>query len=232
MFKELKGIGQPKDNTTLWRYMSFEKFVNVVATGSLFFARADKYNDKFEGYIPESTTLPHKPEVNRVDSNLRPYIMCNCWHKREEESMGMWDKYHLRNSGIAIKTTMENLENSLPDKPNVFIGKIEYINNHNEIEMPEDVDNFLYYPYFYKRKPFEYEHEVRAIIDISSIPRDVSYEFGIPLKINVQTLIDEDSEVIVSPHADEWIAGTLELIVNRCGFQFSVNRSKILDPPA
>ena len=83
--------------------------------------------------------------------------MCNCWHHGKEESMGMWDKYHLRNSGIAIKTTMENLKNSLLDKPNVFIGKIKYINNHDQIDMPIDVENFLHYPYFYKRKPFEYE---------------------------------------------------------------------------
>ena len=235
MIKELQGITQPKNNTTLWRYMSFEKFADILATETLFFARADQYDDKFEGYIPESAKLPHKPDINpaidRVNSSFRPYIMCNCWHKREEESMAMWDKYHLRNNGIAIKTTMRNLKNSLSDKPNIFIGKIQYINNHNEIDMPVDVDNFLYYPYFYKRKPFEYEHEVRAIIDIASIPRDVSYEFGTPLEINVQTLIGENGEVIVSPHADRWVAGTLELIVKRCGFEFPVNRSRLLDPP-
>ena len=148
--------------------------------------------------------------------------------------MAMWDKYHLRNNGIAIKTTMVNLKDSLPDEPNIFIGKVDYesIENQNQIEMPEDTENLLYYPYFYKRKPFEYEQEVRAIIDIESIPRDDPYEFGTPLKINVETLIGENSEVIVSPHADEWIAGTLELIVMRCGFQFPVNRSKLLDPPA
>ncbi|MCY3743735.1 MAG: hypothetical protein OXH00_22195 [Candidatus Poribacteria bacterium] len=61
--------------------------------------------------------------------------------------------------------------------------------------------------------------------------RDGSYEFGKPLDINVQTLIGENGEVIVSPHADEWIAGTLKKIVGRCGFQFPVNRSKLLDPP-
>ena len=236
MSKALKGIIQPKDNAILWRYMSFEKFVDILATGSLFFTRADKYDDKFEGYIPKSATLPHKPEVkpivNRIDSNLRQYIMCNCWHKGKEESMAMWDKYHLRSSGIAIKTNMGNLKNSLPDKPNVFIGKIKYIENHNQIDIPiDDVENFLHYPYFYKRKPFEYEHEVRVIIDIASISRDVSYEFGKPLDINVQALIGENSEVIVSPHADEWIAGTLEKIVERCGFQFPVNQSKLLGPP-
>ena len=59
MSKELRGIIQPKDDTTLWRYMSFEKFANLLATGSLFFSRADKYDDKFEGYIPESVIVVH-----------------------------------------------------------------------------------------------------------------------------------------------------------------------------
>ena len=236
MPKKLEGIIQPEGNAIVWRYMSFEKFANILATGSLFFTRADKYDDKFEGYIPESTTLPHKPEVNptvnRVDSDFRQYIMCNCWHHGDEESMAMWDKYHLRNNGIAIKTTMKNLMNSLPDEPNVFIGEIKYIENHDQIDMPIDVENFLHYPYFYKRKPFEYEQEVRAIIDIASISGDDPYEFGKPLKIDVKTLIGENSEVIVSPHAEKWVAGTLELIVDQYKFQFPVNPSRLLDPPA
>ena len=91
--------------------------------------------------------------------------------------------------------------------------------------------SLVYSPYFYQRKPFEYEREIRAIIDIASISRDDPYEFGKPLKINVKTLIGKNSEVIVSPHAEKWVTRTLELIVERCGFQFSVNRSKLLDPP-
>ncbi len=219
MYKELKGIEQPKDKDTVWRYMSFEKFANILETGSLFFTRADKFDDKFEGYI----------RTVEQASNFGEYIMCSCWHHGEEESMGMWDKYQLRNSGIAIKTTMENLKNSLPDKPDVFIGKIKYITNHNEIESPKDVEGLLYYPYFYKRKPFEYEQEVRAIIDIASI--NAPYEFGKPLEIDVKTLIGENSEVIVSPHAEKWITSTLELIVRRYGYQFPVNASRLLDAP-
>ena len=235
MLKELKGIIQPKDNATLWRYMSFEKFANILATESLFFSRADKYDDKFEGYIPEAIIVSYESAGIRIDPNsFRPYVMCNCWHHGDEESMGMWDKYHLRNSGIAIKTTLRNLRNSLPDEPNTLIGQITYIENHNQIEMPENPSmvSLVYSPYFYKRTPFEYEHEVRAIIDVEPFLHDDPYEFGKPLEINVKTLIGENSEVIVSPHADKWVAGTLELIVKRYGFQFPVNRSKLLDPPA
>ena len=107
MSKDLKGIGQPKDEDTVWRYMSFEKFANILATESLFFTRADKYDDKFEGYVPESTTLSYESSGSQIVPNFRQYIMCNCWHHGEEESMAMWDKYHLRNNGIAIKQLWE-----------------------------------------------------------------------------------------------------------------------------
>ncbi|MYK94071.1 hypothetical protein F4009_08770, partial [Candidatus Poribacteria bacterium] len=127
MSKELAGIKQPAKDATLWRYMNFEKFANILTKESLFFSRADKYDDKFEGYIPESIIVSYKSAGIHIDPNIfRQYVMCNCWHHGDEESMGMWDKYHLRNSGIAIKTTLENLKNSLPDEPNVFLGQIEY----------------------------------------------------------------------------------------------------------
>jgi len=236
MIIELKGTVQLENKDTVWRYMSFEKFADILATGSLFFSSADKYDDKLEGRIPELIMQYSESAGIFFDPELRQYIMCNCWHHGNEESMAMWDKYHLRNNGIAIKTTIGNLKSSLPDEPNIFIGKVDYevesIENKNQIEMPEDKENLLYYPYFYKRKPFKYEQEVRAIIDIASIPRDGSYEFGKLLEINVQTLIGENSEVIVSPHVDKWVAGTLELIVKRYEFRFPVNRSKLLDPPA
>jgi len=88
MLKELKGIIQPKDNATLWRYMSFEKFANILATESLFFSRADKYDDKFEGYIPEAIIVSYESAGIRIDPNsFRPYVMCNCWHHGDEESI-------------------------------------------------------------------------------------------------------------------------------------------------
>ena len=234
MSKELKGITQPEDEDTLWRYMSFEKFANILATESLFFTRADKYDDKFEGYVPESTTLSYESAGSQIITDFRQYIMCNCWHHGDEESMAMWDKYHLRNNGIAIKTTMENLKSSLPDEPNVFIGKIEYIEDYNQIDMPEDMppEIWLHHPYFYKRTPFKYEQEVRAIIDVSSYLHADPYEFGSLLKIEVKTLIGENSEVIVSPYVDKWITDTVRLVVEQYGFKFEVNPSILLDDPA
>ena len=262
MHKELERITSPKDDAILWRYMSLEKFANILATNSLFFTRADKFEDPFEGHVPRQIVSIYRSAVSSYEKEhfgelsqspilkivraLRKYVMCSCWHQGEHESMAMWDKYRTQNSSIVIKTPLENLKNSLPDIPDVFIGEIKYIDEHNHIDVLENVSvmNLGHQPYFYKRKPFEYEREVRVVIDLESFALDLinqggtevtgfpdNCEMGTPLKVNVETLIGENSEVITSPYAEQWITDTVALIVKQYGFQFPVNPSKLLDKP-
>ena len=263
MHIELEGITSPEDDAVLWRYMSLEKFANILATQSLFFTRADKFDDKFEGHIPrqimsiyksvaglyERENFPEIPEGSTLELayGLRKHVMCNCWYQAEQESMAMWDKYHMRNSGISIKTTMENLKNSLPDRFNVFIGEIQYLEDHNKIGVLESVSipNLVHYPYFYKRKSFEHEHEVRVLIEVESLLRNYFrdqgineilferelYKIGMPIEISVETLIGENSGVVISPYAEQWVVDTVASIVEQYGFQFPVNRSRLSDEP-
>ena len=265
MVKEFEGVTPPNNDAILWRYMSLEKFANLLDRKSLFFTRADKFDDTFEGHVPRQIMSIYRSAVSAYERehfgelsqspilesvrDLREYVMCSCWHQGEHESMAMWDKYHIRNSGIVIKTTLENLKNSLPDKPDVFIGEMQYLDDHNKIDVLKSVSvmNLMHQPYFYKRKPFEYEREVRLIIDFISLVEymmdlgisDITQfsdlgEMGMPLKIDVDTLInknDKNSEIIISPYADEWVRDTVASIVKQYGFQFPVNRSRLLDTP-
>ena len=41
------------DSKKIWRYMDFTKFVNLLDTESLFFCRADRFYDKWEGIFPK-----------------------------------------------------------------------------------------------------------------------------------------------------------------------------------
>ena len=247
--------------------MSFEQFVNMLDTESLFFTRAYKYEDPFEGYIPQLVIEHNKrnPAIEDVLDGIMPgflkkyeieqkYVMCNCWHKNDDESMAMWDKYRMHNSGIAIKTTMLNLKKSITDTIDVYIGSIKYISreefdtyvilylSHESLSSPTS----LYNPYFHKRKVFEYEQEVRVIIDIdknvfnklnseeyldsniieAEFP-DISDQ-GRLYNVDVNTLVDE---VIISPYAEPWIEQTVRSVVQRYGFNFEVNPSTLLDDP-
>ena len=278
MYKELEGITPPGDDATLWRYMSLEKFVSILATRNLFFTRVDRFEDPFEGFRPPLMKYTHELAINQAENtektgfesaikaleNWRKYVMCNCWHQGQQESMAMWEKYQMRNSGIAIKTTMENLKKSLLDEPDVFIGQIkynpveayeinymfDYLSGYVHVKDSSDTNTPFYFPYFYKRKAFEYEQEVRLIIDshpfvgdywdknFGDIPLEDFFqkelpdiwEIGMPLKVDVEGLIGETGEVITSPYTEDWVAEVVGSVVRQYGFDFKVNRSTLLDP--
>ena len=268
MYEELDGINPPNDKDILWRYTNFEVFVNLLDTEALYFTRADKFEDPYEGFIPQSIIDAYKQSLKRVTpaefveaimkrhEASRKYVMCNCWHQNVVESMAMWEKYHMRNSGVAIKTTMEKMKNSLLSEYSIYIGKIEYI--HGNTDDDQYMQNFLqndiplakkltYFPYFQKRKEYEHEQEVRLIVDIDPFISEAFHnqtvenvdsllEIGLPdicdigmlFNIDVNMLIDE---VIVSPYAKDWITETLRSVVQKFGFNFHVRPSTLLDVP-
>ena len=265
MYEELDGINPPNDEDILWRYTNFEKFVNLLDTGSLFFTRADKFEDPYEGFIPQSimdayiqylnsiTTENMVKEIIRENEASRKYVMCNCWHQNVVESMAMWEKYYMRNSGVAIKTTMQKMKNSLTSEHSIYIGNIEYI--YDNMDDDQYMQNFLqsetllakkltYFPYFRKRKEYEHEQEVRLIVDIdpfvmgalSNQTVDAFLDIGLPdicdigmlFNVEVNELIDE---VIVSPYAENWITETVKSVVQKFGYNFKVNPSTLLDAP-
>ena len=268
MYEELDGINPPNDTDILWRYTNFEVFVNLLDTEALYFTRADKFEDPYEGFIPQSIMDAYKQSLESViptefveaimkrHEASRKYVMCNCWHQNVVESMAMWEKYHMRNSGVAIKTTGEKMKNSLTSEYSIYIGKIEYI--YGNTDDAQYMQNFLqnniplakkltYFPYLQKRKEYEHEQEVRLIVDIDRFVTDALTnqtvetvdtffetglpdicEIGMPFDIDVNMLIDE---VIVSPYAKDWITETLKSVVQKFGFNFDVRASTLLDAP-
>lgn len=257
MNKQLPDIETPKDKEILWRYMSLEKFANILAKKSLFFARVDTFEDPFEGVLPpplEQLYQSYMDDLNKdvqqavfkLWNNVRKHSMCSSWYCGKHQSMAMWEKHHMRNSGVAIKTNMGNLKNSLPCQPDIFIGKIKY-----KFESPDILEaldtNTIYSALFYKRESFEHENEVRAIIDNSQLidelfkgkravsPEElINLDFpeipekGTKLEIDVATLI---SKVFTSPYTDQWVADTVKSMVRKYGYKFNVCRSNILDKP-
>ena len=271
MYKVLDSITSPNDKSTLWRYMSFEKFVDILDTESLFYTRACKFEDIFEGFTPQlimdaykKALSPHAPEEHRqgvmkILEIKDKHVMCNCWHWNEKESKAMWDNYGVNNDSVAIKTTTGKMKKSLSGTDfDVFIGKIKYLSEstydehyiHNFLQSIENSSaldkKWTYFPYFHKRKQFEYEREVRIIIDIDPFIEavlrkqpaeailDTEYlecefpsldEKGKLFKVDVNTLINK---VITSPHADDRITQNVKSVVQKYGFNFKVNCSTLL----
>lgn len=217
----------PENQTVLWRFMDFTKFVSLLKSRALYFTRADQFEDPFEGakgllknkkqydkhYLqkfseiaanpPENSGPPRSKAaikknaeyllntINNVCARQLSETFINCWHENSHESEAMWKLYtSTLDQGIAIKTTYKKLYNALGRKSFVHIGRINYVDFNNHFSGIND-------SFWYKRKSFEHEKEVRAImIDYFSKEKT-----GWEIHIDLNVLIDK---IYVSPTAPPW----------------------------
>lgn len=92
------------ENIKIWRYLDFTKFVSLLDTKSLFFIRADKLSDPFEGSFSkaniklrplvygENFSIIHE-KFSKFHMEIRKFTFINSWHMNEYESDAMWRLY-------------------------------------------------------------------------------------------------------------------------------------------
>lgn len=192
----------------IWRYMDFTKFVSMLIRKGLFFSRLDKLGDPFEGSLPkinarenlfeelalvtfqssdaEGLRASHK-QIRDLVRDFRPWVSVSTWHMSEHESAAMWKVYARTEEAICIRSTYAKLSTLLPD--DVFVGQVVYI-DYDKQSLP--INNFLW-PYVHKRKSFEHERELRALIaDFSYLkkqPRPAPPVIGLWRNVDLITLI-------------------------------------------
>ena len=113
--------------------MDFPRFVSMLDREALFFVKASKFRDLYEGTLPKyndlNRALVYEEQRNSFQSEeqfirfietmpstmkslfkaLREIILINSWHYNEYESADMWDLYSQANAGIAIQSTYRKL---------------------------------------------------------------------------------------------------------------------------
>ncbi len=203
-------FSSPKDPTSkLWRYLDFTKFVSLLEKNSLFFVYAEHLNDPFEGSISGLNkslrpTLFEKKlfdnHVNRLE--LRARVAVNSWHINTLESAAMWKLYAQTNEAVCIQTNYKLLRHALP--PIFNISTVKYVDYNSEY-IPE------YHPlapFLFKRKSFEHEMELRAIVDVEEIDHSVfeilgieSSDYGIYKAITIENIVEN---VYVAPDSPDW----------------------------
>lgn len=220
-------IKTPK-TSTIWRYMSFTKFMNLILESSLYFCRGDKFQDPFEGRYGNYNLL-NRASIYENDMSLlgdlsehaRSKIYINCWHINNHESAAMWQLYSTNDSGIAIKSTIKDLMTCVDDEI-VQIGEVRYIDYNNEFM---DEGN-IYFPFLYKRKSFDHEREIRLLARDKTILKgqDPEFEFGCFKRIDVDKLINS---IYLSPLMPDWEERTIRNILLRLGLNFEIKKSSL-----
>jgi len=251
MYREHPHIRPLPAGATLWRYIDFTKFMSMLEKKAVFFSRVDKLGDPFEGSFPKENVEIVRSSFNEpfladlykdhmaFIEKIRPFVLVNCWHDNTYESFAMWAVYSGIRNGIAIKTDFESLSNCFTCDDAIFIGKVGYIDfDSAAIRRLSD-----FAPFFYKRKDFEFENEVRALNLDLPIPRGLTdpnlplepldlsrplHEIGTYRGIDPAVLIQE---LIVGPLADDWFVELVKSVAHRYCLDVPVNKSTHASSP-
>lgn len=207
------------------------KLVSLLSTGSLWFARQDTLGDPHEGsmtvynlrmrpeWYPGASPATSDQLVTLRRARVRAAFV-SCWHMNETESMAMWDIYAGRGESVAISSTFRQLRDSLVDVNRIYIGQVQYIDPNTEA-VPES--NLLYQT-THKRKAYEYERELRAVIDRFDA-QDWAKEqpLGLPVECRLEELVES---IYVSPTAPPWFLESVE--ARGCCVRLQLARSRVL----
>lgn len=222
----------------IWRYMSLDKFENILNSSCLYFASAEQFNDNdnHEGAITESEYQSRKKIISKfslseaeknkylesLESAFRPlreYAKINCWHINEYENVAMWNYYQGKGKGIAIETTLKDLLENLGEYriednyefETINVALVKYIDY-----VKDSMDNSFGYltPFLYKRVNYAYENEVRLIISLR-----MAVEFGVNIpKEGIMVPFDFKNgikRIILSPNSDSDYHKNVNGILNK-----------------
>ena len=233
MYKLPPIFNPPPDDAVLWRYMDFVKFVSLLEQNSLFFPRADRLDDPFEGYFPISSlkrrvSPAEATEIFNIYKGLTSVTLISCWHESLHESEAMWKLYSKETDGIAIRTDFDSLRKSFTGSQRMRFGRINYIDH--EADYPDTTS--FWSPFLQKRKSFAHEHEVRVIIQ-EFPPEQIFdltplYDAGNYYEVDLSILIHE---VVVAPYAPDWLVKLVQSVAVRYKLKALVNKSRLGDPP-
>tara|TARA_Y100000052_G_scaffold26871_1_gene32758 strand:- start:16447 stop:17154 length:708 start_codon:yes stop_codon:yes gene_type:complete len=233
--------------------MDFQKFSNLIETGGLYFARADKLGDEYEGSMPvnqrfeEEHAEPNfqdkdgnpiempvevKEQFSRVPKYLNPSVrrmnvkstFVSCWHSAQDENAGMWGRYTKTNESVCIKSRYNILRQLLPHE--AHIGRVQYIDFDKDLFPSKD---FLE-PFVHKRRFFEDEREIRAVIPFSNARKCKRWKSGegycVPVDLNKMI-----ETIYLHPRSSETFVNMVEELVGDKGLEALILKSRMGKPP-
>lgn len=250
----------PNPNAILWRYMELDRFKSFLDRKALFFCRADKFSDPFEGSIPRRE-YDHRPHVHKAIAKFygeevneekikksindlayqhmifRQSHIVNCWHNNTNESDAMWRLYLKTNEGVAIQSTTNRLIKALQGNPkDIDISQVRYLDYDKDVFYSQDYPhrNYnLFMPLIHKRNEFIHEREVRLVHEVREAEIDLNY--WDKQESNKGLFIEVDiialvEKIILPPTSDEKVRQEVDFLIKSRGYDFELEKSTLSKP--
>ena len=228
----------PADQETrIWKYLDFPKFMDLITSQGLYFCRFDKFEDPFEGSLPKNSIAERNKQLNYlkeigkkppeekfwIDLNIefKKKFAANCWHMSQYESYAMWKIYTKSNEGVAIQSTYKRLFECLDNTPNkAYLSAIKYIDfEYNTIDWGNRLAPFLH-----KMRSYHFEEELRAII--TDTENYNLSEGGCKVKVDLKILIEK---VYIAPGSPKWFKKLINNILENSNL--NINNSDLDNVP-
>ena len=247
---KIKTIGDKLDKeTVIWKYMDIWAYLDLIKRKSLHFTRLDKFisDDPSEGlatyqyikcFFPALTRGMAKEEKQKfirteLDRKIdaRRFYAVSCWNMNINENMAMWNMYASKDFGLAIKTTIEKLTEELENSQElpIMIGKILY---QDRTSKRLDYIAFHDHHFFIKNPHYEYEKELRILIDrqpskppeagkdwSSEKADDTINDSGVSIPIQLESMIDE---IRLSPYLSGYQFQIIKDITSKYGLNAGI----------
>lgn len=249
-------MNTPISNISLWRYMDIPSFLSLISNNSITFVRADLFEDKFEGILPNpvNNALDLWAEEAIKQGQLSPEyagfkfsklfeeskktVYINCWCKENHEMVHMW-KIYSKENGIAIQTDYENLKQSVESLESVYPTEIRYLDYKEDII---DWQSNGLTAYTIKRKEYKSENEFRLIMSYPRIIEDqiLAFKTHEEKKLARNKLYTEFpamqcqvnvskliKKIHISPYAPKWYHGVIDNIVKKYNLNVEITQSEL-----
>jgi hypothetical protein len=201
MYRRHKLLKQPNNSRQiLWRYLKYERLMEIVNDGISYFPHITKFSDRWEGLLTEKAKeslfrqqfLTYK-DAEKARASVQQYeehkdaFYVQCWHMNNHESYLMWKVYADR--GCAIQTNYERLVASFGDKPPEIDGCVITYIDYEKDQFP--IGN-IFLPVSHKDLPYKDEKEFRLLywktgLTNQNYPSD---EHGVKIKVDADMMID------------------------------------------
>ncbi len=166
------------------------------------------------------------PSVSgKLQKEARSHLI-NCWHVNENESFAMWKIYTKDSPSIAIQSTIGRLKRCFDvNSERIWIGEVEYIdfrewepkNRFFNADTPNTLKTF-----FLKWHYFQYENEIRAVINKAYINH--KSETGILVSISLNELIEC---IYLSPDTDQENEKKVKDLLEKYNYSFPIKKSDL-----
>lgn len=244
----------PEDDSSLWRYMDFSKFILLVKEKAIYFPRADHVGDKFEGAKGASTNRTvwddyylrfFREAILNPPDGKRPDISPEKLQSEAERLLKDMEASGLRQLQTTYlscwhesEAESEALWRLYCPPPSVGVAVRASYGSLNE-SLGDDplvaIGRVKYIDFrkefagpndaiFRKRHSLSHEREVRAVIS----SRENNGTLGIHRPVDLNLLI---REVVISPFASGWFEALLKETTAKFGVELDVIASELMLEP-